>query len=82
MAADVACDQCGKKPAPIRVDSAIGLALWNRWHPDDQRSALWFCSDECTFWNGYGLGDRLEQEVRQKDRDRRQRERENGGKEG
>lgn len=50
------CEQCGRIPAPRRVDSPLGLALWNKAHPNDQRTALWFCSDECIVACGFRLG--------------------------
>jgi hypothetical protein len=50
------CDECGMVPALRRVDSVIGLAVWNHLHPTDQRTALWFCSDGCTLLAGQRLG--------------------------
>jgi hypothetical protein len=50
------CDECGRGPAPLRVDSVLGLGMWNALHPSDQRTALWFCSDTCTFAAGQRLG--------------------------
>jgi hypothetical protein len=50
------CDECGGQPAPHRVDSALGLGVWNLLYPDDQRTALWFCSDACTLLAGQRLG--------------------------
>jgi hypothetical protein len=57
-----ACDQCGKTPAPLEVTSEIGLVVWNHYHPDDHRTALWFCSQSCIFQNGLALGERLKRD--------------------
>jgi hypothetical protein len=59
-----ACDQCGKTPAPLEVTSEIGLFVWNSTHPDDQRTALWFCSDWCIVQNGFEMGRRIRAAVR------------------
>jgi hypothetical protein len=52
----ICCDHCGREPAPVVVDSVVGLAAWNRVYPDDQRTVLHFCSEGCTFLSGWTLG--------------------------
>jgi len=49
------CDECGAWPALHRVDSLLGLALWNRLYPEPARTALWFCTDDCILACGQGL---------------------------
>jgi hypothetical protein len=51
-----ACDECGAVPALLRVDSALGLEVWNFLHPPDQRTALWFCTEPCILAGGQRLG--------------------------
>jgi hypothetical protein len=47
------------------VDSLLGVAMWNKLHPEDERTELVLCSDACTLELGRRLGEQLrDQEVR------------------
>jgi hypothetical protein len=56
MSAERACDYCRATPAPVVVESVVGLDAWNRHHPGDPRVHLFFCSLVCAFLHGWELG--------------------------
>ena len=59
MTAPMKCDHCGAEDAKLKVDSAIGLAVWNRIFPDDRREALFLCSADCCLLLGKKMGEYL-----------------------
>jgi hypothetical protein len=54
----VKCDNCGRELEPDHrvVTSNLGLDVWNRVCPEDQRTELHTCDDACTLQLGRCMG--------------------------
>lgn len=54
------CDECDATGASLSIEEpAWALTVWNHYHPDDQRTALWFCNLQCAWDSGMRWADRV-----------------------